>query len=62
MLSFGKSFRTNKDKEVIKFGSENLYIGGNYLKNSSKGREWVHLQGNRRENQDDPGNQGHSKS
>ena len=37
MLSFGKSFRTNKDKEVIKFGSENLYIGGNYLKNSSKG-------------------------
>ena len=31
MLSFGKSFRTNKDKEVIKFGSENLYIGGNYL-------------------------------
>lgn len=37
MLSFGKSFRTNKDKEIIKFGSENLYIGGNYLKNSSKG-------------------------
>ena len=24
MLSFGKSFRTNKDKEVIKFGKENI--------------------------------------
>lgn len=37
MLSFGKSFRTNKDREIIKFGCENLYIGGNYLKNSSIG-------------------------
>lgn len=37
MLSFGKSFRTNKDKEVIKFGCENLYVGGNYLKSSSNG-------------------------
>ena len=25
MLSFGKSFRTNKDKEIIKFDTENLY-------------------------------------
>lgn len=32
MLSFGKSFRTNKDKEIIKFNSENLYIGGNFFK------------------------------
>jgi DNA replication and repair protein RecF len=26
MLSIGKSFRTNKDKELIKFGENNLYI------------------------------------
>lgn len=32
LLSFGKSFRTNKDKEMIKFSSENLYIGGNFTK------------------------------
>lgn len=32
MLSFGKSFRTNKDKEIIKFETENLYVGGNYTK------------------------------
>lgn len=35
MLSFGKSFRTNKDKEIIKFGSENLYVGGSYLKHNT---------------------------
>lgn len=38
MLSFGKSFRTNKDKEIINFDSESLYSGGNYLK---YGRECV---------------------
>ena len=27
MLSFGKSFRTNKDKEIIKFDTESLYVG-----------------------------------
>ena len=32
MLSFGKSFRTNKDKEIIKFDTESLYIGGSYTK------------------------------
>lgn len=32
MLSIGKSFRTNKDKEIIKFSTENLYIGGNFEK------------------------------
>lgn len=32
LLSFGKSFRTNKDKEMIKFSSENLYIGGSFTK------------------------------
>ena len=32
LLSFGKSFRTNKDKEMIKFGCENSYIGGNFIK------------------------------
>lgn len=35
MLSFGKSFRTNKDKEIIKFGSENLYVGGSFLKQNT---------------------------
>ncbi len=30
MLSFGKSFRTNKDKEMVRFNSENLYIGGSF--------------------------------
>ncbi|QJA09818.1 DNA replication/repair protein RecF [Romboutsia sp. CE17] len=35
MLSFGKSFRTNKDKEVIKFGKENLYVGGSFSKYNS---------------------------
>ena len=37
MLSFGKSFRTSKDKEVIKFDTDNLYIGGSFLKNDFKG-------------------------
>ncbi len=37
MLSFGKSFRTNKDKEIIKFNQENLYIGGNFSKEYTKG-------------------------
>ncbi|EQF78540.1 DNA replication and repair RecF family protein [Clostridioides difficile 342] len=32
MLSFGKSFRTNKDKEMVRFNSENLYIGGSFSK------------------------------
>ena len=32
MLSFGKSFRTNKDKEIIKFDTESLYVGGSYTK------------------------------
>lgn len=36
LLSFGKSFRTNKDKELIKFESENLYIGGNFTKHDRK--------------------------
>lgn len=37
MLSFGKSFRTNKDKEIIKFESENLYAGGSYSKKHTNG-------------------------
>lgn len=32
LLSLGKSFRTNKDKELIKFEKENSYIGGLILK------------------------------
>lgn len=32
MLSFGKSFRTNKDREIIRFNSENLYVGGSFSK------------------------------
>ena len=35
MLSFGKSFRTNKDKEIIKFEKENLYVGGSFNKHNS---------------------------
>ncbi|OPJ55460.1 DNA replication/repair protein RecF [Alkalithermobacter paradoxus] len=34
MLSIGKSFRTNKDGEIVKFGKENSYIGGSYVKYS----------------------------
>ncbi|MGL6105689.1 DNA replication/repair protein RecF [Romboutsia sp.] len=37
MLSFGKSFRTNKDKEIIKFDTENLYVGGSYSKEYTNG-------------------------
>lgn len=37
MLAFGKSFRTNRDKEIIRFDTENLYIGGNYETDSRKG-------------------------
>lgn len=37
MLSFGKSFRTNKDKEIIKFEKENLYVGGAFSKKNTKG-------------------------
>ncbi|MCC0633352.1 MULTISPECIES: DNA replication/repair protein RecF [unclassified Clostridioides] len=32
MLSFGKSFRTNKDREMVRFNSENLYVGGSFSK------------------------------
>ena len=35
MLSFGKSFRTSKDKEIIKFEKENLYVGGSFSKYNS---------------------------
>ena len=37
MLSFGKSFRTNRDKEIIKFDTENLYVGGSYSKEHTDG-------------------------
>lgn len=37
MLSFGKSFRTNKDREIIKFNTENLYVGGNFSKKYTNG-------------------------
>lgn len=30
MMSIGKSFRTNKDREVIKFNNKNLYLAGQY--------------------------------
>ncbi|MEJ8555362.1 DNA replication/repair protein RecF [Tepidibacter sp. Z1-5] len=32
LMSIGKSFRTNKDKELIRFNSENTYIGGIFSK------------------------------
>lgn len=35
LLSLGKSFRTNKDKELIKFENENGYVGGLFLKEES---------------------------
>lgn len=37
MLSFGKSFRTSKDKEIIKFECENLYVGGSFSKEHTNG-------------------------
>lgn len=37
MLSFGKSFRTNKDREIIKFDTENLYVGGSFSKTHTNG-------------------------
>ncbi len=37
MLSFGKSFRTSKDKEIIKFEKENLYVGGSFSKEYTRG-------------------------
>ncbi|MGL5313657.1 MAG: DNA replication/repair protein RecF [Peptostreptococcaceae bacterium] len=37
MLSFGKSFRTSKDKEIIKFECENLYVGGSFSKEYTNG-------------------------
>ena len=36
LLAFGKSFRTNRDRE-LKFNTENLYVGGGYEKNDRKG-------------------------
>ncbi|KXZ40765.1 DNA replication and repair protein RecF [Alkalithermobacter thermoalcaliphilus JW-YL-7 = DSM 7308] len=33
MLSIGKSFRTNKDSEIIMFDKESLYVSGSYFKN-----------------------------
>ena len=32
MLSFGKSFRTNRDKEIIKFDTENLVCWRKFFK------------------------------
>jgi DNA replication and repair protein RecF len=32
LLSIGKSFRTNKDKEMIKFEKDNGYVGGSFVK------------------------------
>lgn len=32
LMSIGKSFRTNKDKELIRFNSENSYVGGIFCK------------------------------
>lgn len=37
MLSFGKSFRTSRDKEIIKFETENLYVGGSFSKEHTDG-------------------------
>lgn len=37
MLAFGKSFRTSKDKEIIKFNSENLYVGGSFSTQHTNG-------------------------
>ena len=37
MLAFGKSFRTSKDKEIIKFDTENLYVGGSFSKEHTNG-------------------------
>ena len=37
MMSFSKSFRTNKDKELIKFDKENMYVGGNFTNSHSEG-------------------------
>lgn len=36
LMSIGRSFRTNKDRELIKFGSENLYCALVFLKNGIK--------------------------
>lgn len=33
LMSIGRSFRTNKDKELIKFGEENLYCSCDFTKN-----------------------------
>ena len=32
LLSIGKSFRTNKDKEMIKFNKDSGYVGGSFVK------------------------------
>ena len=33
-MSIGRSFRTNKDRELIKFSAENLYCGCNFTRDS----------------------------
>lgn len=35
MLALGKSFRTSKDKELVKFETQNSYIGGLFSKNEN---------------------------
>ncbi len=37
MLSFGKSFRTSKDREIVKFECDNMYVGGSFSKEYTKG-------------------------
>lgn len=34
LMSIGRSFRTNKDKEIIKFGCESLYSACNFTRNN----------------------------
>ena len=48
MLSFGKSFRTSKDKEIIKFEKENLYAGGSFSKEYTKGMIEIGLSKNKK--------------
>ncbi|AHM55372.1 DNA replication and repair protein RecF [Peptoclostridium acidaminophilum DSM 3953] len=35
-LAVGKSFRTSKDREAVKFGCKNAYIASNFIKNGRK--------------------------
>lgn len=48
LMSIGRSFRTNKDKDLIRFGRENLYCALSFVKNGIKKKIEIVITGNKK--------------